>query len=140
MEAKRMTRQREAIFAQLVSRSDHPTAEEIHEALKPDWPRMSLATVYRNLGQLCEGGRAQKLGRGAADRFDGNAAPHCHLTCERCGGVFDLPTPPADTEAEPQAAANYPGKITGHTLCFFGLCPNCLNRAADDRASDNTYL
>lgn len=46
------SKQRDAIFENLRSRKDHPTAEEIYLSLKPAMPAISLATVYRNLAQL----------------------------------------------------------------------------------------
>jgi Fe2+ or Zn2+ uptake regulation protein len=53
----RHSKQRDAIFDNLCSRYDHPTAEDIYFSLKPKIPALSLATVYRNLSQLVEDGK-----------------------------------------------------------------------------------
>jgi len=121
----RHSRQREAIHQALCGRRDHPTAEALHQALKADWPGLSLGTVYRNLARLSETGRALRLPREGADRFDGNLEPHCHITCEGCGAVFDLPCPDWDA-LDRQAAAGFAGEITGHSLWFAGVCAHCL--------------
>ena len=128
MKAVRHSRQRAAIQAELAARSDHPTAEALYQKLKETWPDLSLGTVYRNLAQLCEAGAAQKLSGAGADHFDGNASPHIHITCERCGGVSDLEMlmPKALPELQKEASACFEGKVTGCNLQFTGLCTNCL--------------
>jgi len=125
----RHSRQRAAILAELAARTDHPTAEMIHASLKPQWPGLSLGTVYRNLSQLCEAGLAQKLPGAGADHFDGNVSEHLHLSCKYCDSVFDLALPvPASMlqQLMQQADENFPGEITGCQLNFNGVCPTCL--------------
>ena len=51
---QRSTRQREHIFAVLLDRRDHPTADEIYARAKEDMPSISLATVYNCLETLVE--------------------------------------------------------------------------------------
>ena len=132
----RHSRQREAIYQALCGRRDHPTAETLYQALKADWPSLSLGTVYRNLARLSETGRARKLSSAGADRFDGNTRPHCHLTCERCGAVFDLPC--LDMEAlDRQAAAGFDGEVTGHSLWFAGVCAACLRQNKAEFSPEN---
>ena len=43
------SKQREAIKTFLMSRKDHPTADQIYTAVREDHPNISLGTVYRNL-------------------------------------------------------------------------------------------
>ena len=50
------SKQRDALLALLRSVTSHPSAEWLWSELKKDFPQMSLATVYRNLGVLCECG------------------------------------------------------------------------------------
>ncbi len=47
--AIRMTSQRYAILEYLATDGNHPTANEVYEYLKDDFPNMSVATVYNNL-------------------------------------------------------------------------------------------
>ena len=40
---------RQAIYDMLINRTDHPSATQIYEDLKEDYPDLSLGTVYRNI-------------------------------------------------------------------------------------------
>ena len=46
------SKQRDAIEQFLATRYDHPTAETVYLNLREDYPKISLATVYRNLSLL----------------------------------------------------------------------------------------
>ena len=50
--AQRFSHQRERIYQTVLERRDHPTAEMVYQQLKPEMPRLSLGTVYRNLQQM----------------------------------------------------------------------------------------
>ncbi len=52
----RITHQREIILDELRSVKTHPTADELFEQVRSRLPRVSLATVYRNLEWLCQQG------------------------------------------------------------------------------------
>src|ERR671922_46242 len=54
---KRATRQLEAVFQALQGDPTHPFADEIYRRVRKKLPRISLATVYRNLQRLVEDGR-----------------------------------------------------------------------------------
>ncbi|SUM33915.1 transcription regulator Fur family [Staphylococcus gallinarum] len=42
----RITPQRQAILKYLIASETHPTADEIYQALSPDFPNISVATIY----------------------------------------------------------------------------------------------
>ena len=54
------SKQRDAIEQFLATRYDHPTAETVYLNLREDYPKISLATVYRNLSLLAELGIFRK--------------------------------------------------------------------------------
>src|SRR5437870_11378897 len=60
-EGRHFTRQRAAFFEYLSRVDHHPTAEEVFLAVKRELPRISLATVYKNLEALAACGTAAKL-------------------------------------------------------------------------------
>lgn len=62
MAQRRFSRQREQIYRAVYGRRDHPTAEMVYQQLKPDMPRLSLGTVYRNLHQMAQEGRLRESG------------------------------------------------------------------------------
>lgn len=61
MAMEKKSRQRDALLANLASRTDHPTADELYFDLKQEFPNISLGTVYRNLAQLSESNAILKL-------------------------------------------------------------------------------
>ena len=127
MPALKTSKQRQAILHELCSRCDHPTAEQIYFSLKDQYPSLSLATVYRNLKQLEENGIVVRIPCPEADRFDGKPKEHYHMTCLKCGGIIDLEIENAgQIDAFPKA---FSGKITGHTLMYFGYCEKCLKES-----------
>jgi Fur family peroxide stress response transcriptional regulator len=124
----RQTRQRELILDIVRSTMDHPTAEWVYRQARRHLPRISLATVYRNLKELAEEGTIRELHSGAhSTRFDGNTGRHYHIRCVACGRVNDLPMS-IDPRLEEEAgrAMNY--RILGHEVEVQGVCPACQAR------------
>jgi Fe2+ or Zn2+ uptake regulation protein len=88
----RCTRQREAVFAYLERVEDHPTAEEVYQAVRQTMPRISLATVYNALEALVQARLATKLTYGdGSSRYDCRGEEHYHLRDVQTGEVRDLP-------------------------------------------------
>jgi Fur family peroxide stress response transcriptional regulator len=124
--ATRRTPQKMAIEAYLDGNGDHPSAEEIHRALRPRFPMMSLSTVYNVLRGLQQEGRIHEL---AVDcgraRFDPEPRPHHHLVCLECRAVADL-----DRDFDLSLA---PGESRGFRVLhghvgLYGICPDCQTR------------
>ena len=121
----RMTHQREVILDELNRSKTHPTADELYERIKKKLPRVSLATVYRNLDILSEAGLIKKLEiSGRQKRFDWDPGEHDHVYCIHCQRVDNIATSAATPPVAPQQERGY--RITGCRIEFFGLCPKCL--------------
>ncbi len=85
------TLQRRIILEELRKLECHPTADELYEIVRKRIPQISLATVYRNLELLSEGGQVLKLQQtGKQKRFDGRVESHYHVRCASCGRVADI--------------------------------------------------
>ena len=54
MPGQRFSHQRERIYQAVRDSGEHPTAEMVYQTLKPEMPRLSLGTVYRNLHQMAQ--------------------------------------------------------------------------------------
>ena len=124
--AQRFSHQRERIYQAVLGRRDHPTAEMVYQQLKPEMPRLSLGTVYRNLQQMAREGRLVELG-GPVARFDAVTRPHTHFHCRFCGALLDLESVPYD-EALDRTAAARGYQVAGHSLIFTGACPRCAEQ------------
>ena len=122
MQDRRFSHQRERIYQAVRSSHAHPTAEAVYSQLKPEMPRLSLGTVYRNLRQMAAEGRLAEVD-GPVARFDACLTPHTHFRCTGCGAVMDLELP-YDPALDREAAGDG-WIITGHELVFNGICPAC---------------
>lgn len=128
--AKRFSRKREAIRSVLMSTTSHPSAEWIYSKLKPEIPDLSLATVYRNLGEMKQNDEIQSVAFwGGKERFDGNVEKHSHFVCETCGRIDDFHFVNHDTQIDSFAQEHYDGVISYHTLVFHGMCKECLKKS-----------
>lgn len=126
----RMTRQRRVILETLRANNIHPSADEVYEMVRQQLPRVSLATVYRNLEILSEVGEIQKLElSGSLKRFDGNPEKHYHIRCINCDRLDDAPMRSLEN-IEDKLLGSTDYQVIGHRLEFMGLCPDCLEKAA----------
>jgi Fur family peroxide stress response transcriptional regulator len=134
-----VTPQRLAIFRELAATERHPSAEELHAAVRREMPTLSLATVYKTLDTLVGIGAVRPVSRlGARGRWDANLGAHHHLVCTVCGSVTDVSEPALDAAARParRAAARCGFVAEGHAVEIFGRCAAC-RRA---RPSDSVHL
>jgi len=122
----RLTPQRLAIYRLLTSTDRHPTAQMIYEALRPDFPSLSLATVYNTLETLVNLGVVNALGSAGdeAIHYDANTTPHVNLACIRCHQVIDLPSQHVQALGE-EVASNSGHRLVGARVLYYGLCPQC---------------
>lgn len=91
----RSTRQREHVFKILLSKRDHPTADEVYARARRNMDSISLATVYNCLETLVGCGlvRAVNYER-EPTRFCPNLSEHAHFQDRRTGRVYDVDLPP----------------------------------------------
>ena len=126
---QRYSKNREAILACLRSTKSHPTADWIYAQLKPDYPDLSLATVYRNLSALKESGQIRSVGVvNGQERFDAMTESHPHAVCSRCGKVIDLSGVPVPHELIDAVQAETGFAVSEAVLQFTGLCPECKSK------------
>ncbi|MEZ0344598.1 MAG: transcriptional repressor [Caldimicrobium sp.] len=118
----KITPQRLAILEYLENNREHPSAEDIYNALKERFPSMSFATVYNTLEVLMEKGLIKEIGIDSSKkRFDPVVHPHHHFICRKCGHIldvekdFDIIIPQELSEC----------KILDFQVVFSGLCPEC---------------
>ena len=122
----RNTVQKRMISEQLHALGDHPTVDEVYEAVRELRPTISKATVYRVLRQMADSGDALCVPIvNGAERFDHRTDPHFHVVCEVCGHVEDVEESAfggVDWDAV-QGVNGY--TVTGHELQLRGVCPAC---------------
>ncbi len=126
-EGRHFTQQRATVFEYLSGADHHPTAEEVFLAVKSKLPKISLATVYKNLEALVACGAATKLTYGdAAARYEVRRDHHYHTRCLQCGSLADLE--PADANWL-QRISPPPGfEVTDYRLELLGRCRHCRKK------------
>ena len=119
---------RDAICEVLKLKRDHPTADMIYERVREKYPEISLATVYRNLSQLCSDGAIIKIGAAGRERYDIDTSDHTHFFCDECGEVYDIfSTLRLDGLAN--AESEIGGEINFAHITFHGQCKECIAKA-----------
>jgi len=122
----RLTPQRIALLRLLAASDGHPSAHQLYDQMKEQFPTTSLATVYKTLNVLKEIDEVLELGfSGDDNRYDGNKPyPHPHLICIRCHKILDSEIG-LDQGLIQKVAQSSGYEIVGHRLDFYGLCPEC---------------
>jgi Fur family peroxide stress response transcriptional regulator len=125
---KRFSRKREAILNSLRSTKSHPSAEWLYQTLKPEYPDLSMGTVYRNLSVFKDEGLVITVGVVAGqERYDADVTPHTHFVCKKCTAVIDLENLNLDEHID-EVVSRQGYRVDSHELIFHGICPNCLSQ------------
>ena len=91
---QRSTKQREHIFALLLEKRDHPTADEIFARARLGMPSISLATVYNCLETLVETKLIRQVNfEREPTRYCPNLTQHAHFYCRESGDIVDIELP-----------------------------------------------
>ncbi len=86
----KVTPQRIAIYSVVHDMKNHPTAENVVDAIKSDFPSISVGTVYKVLNVLVENNLVKKV-KSEKDimRYDAMVEHHHHLYCNETDRIVD---------------------------------------------------
>lgn len=124
----RITDTRRAVLSYLVASHEHPSAERIYRDLLPQFPSMSLATVYNNIKVLIDEGVVSeiKVRNDTTTYFDFMGHDHLNVVCEKCGRIADVDIEVPDLREEAASQSGY--VITRCQTTVYGLCPECQKK------------
>jgi Fur family peroxide stress response transcriptional regulator len=115
----KLTHQRIVIADYLVHTQDHPTADEVYEAVKERLPACSKATIYNTLNTLTEAGIVCAMSsEPGKTRYDANMRPHHHFIDTRTGTIHDIPWERVNQLCE-SLGSDY--LIQDYQINFYGL-------------------
>ena len=119
----RQTRQKQAI-REAFEAADRPLApEEALTSAQGKVPRISLATVYRNINALVDDRWLVRVDLpGFPPRYEvAGKKHHHHFHCRECGKVFEL----AGCGVNPKPKLPRGFRATGHEFYLYGTCSTC---------------
>jgi Fe2+ or Zn2+ uptake regulation protein len=123
--SKRYSIQRQ-IIVETLKKMDHPTAQDMVEEIRKEYPHLSVGTVYRNLNFLsAEGIVSRLLLHDSADRFETRSDPHHHIQCTLCEKYFDVDKAYFGREIDEKIEEATGFRVEERTVFFRGVCPSC---------------
>jgi Fur family peroxide stress response transcriptional regulator len=125
----RLTPQRMELVRLIAASEGHPSASQLYEQIKVQFPTMSLATVYKTLDLLKELGEALEIRLRDDSHYDGRKPyPHPHLICVQCQKIMDGELETAVNTIVQEVENNFGFQIVKHQLDFYGICPECQSK------------
>ncbi len=119
------TTQKQAILQWVMQAKNHPTAEDVFQAVKEQCPKISFATVYRNLDALAQTGQIKEVQFvDKKKRYEGLLHDHQHFICTKCDRIIDM-------ELSKLLNVDEIGKklqchqVNSFNLELIGLCATC---------------
>ena len=123
----RMTRQRAAVADALQGSEEFRSAQQLHEVLRQRGDTVGLATVYRTLQTLVDGGDVDVLRTDDGEsvyRWCARREHHHHLVCRACGSTVEIDGPTVEAWAQMVGTEHGFADIE-HTIELWGICADC---------------
>jgi len=120
----RITKQRKIILNHLKSVKTHPSAEMVYGDVVKDEPKITLATVYRNLNLLADQMLITRLEINGEFRYDADMEFHQHLICNQCGKIKDVFQKEISEHALNKLETNN-FDVSSVKIIFEGICDSC---------------
>lgn len=124
----RQTKQRAAVRAKLAEVNEFVSAQQLHSLISATGNPVGLATVYRCLQAMDNGGEVDSImGTDGEARYRlCGGEHHHHLVCRSCGKTVELQT--ESVEKWVRAMANAHGFTeVDHSFELMGICTHCAN-------------
>lgn len=86
----KVTHQRIVILKAAAAMDNHPSTEQIYDAIKENNPSVSLATVYKTLETFVQSGLLSKVSTHEGQmRYDPKLDSHGHIYCDNTKEIID---------------------------------------------------
>jgi len=124
----KITPQRCAIYKKLMRAKNHPTADEMFNIVKKEFPNISYDTVNRTLLTFAEIGLVDIIPtKGGPRRFDPDMDEHHHFHCLDCGKIVDFSSDEFDNLGIPDHIQDDFTVFTKRVV-LNGLCKKCRKK------------
>lgn len=133
-----VTPQRLAIYKALIADDTHPSPEKIYQAIRADFPTISLATVYKTLETLEKNGIISVVTPiHNTVRYDAMTKHHHHIVCVRCKKIIDIDSKELDALKIPDAVAKQ-NRLVDFSVHFNVICSECIEKAKKEAAASQS--
>lgn len=100
----------------------HPTADELFQLLRDDFPTLSKMTVYNTIDVLLAASLIRKVSMGTSEtRYDGAIVDHGHFKCDVCHTIYNVE---CDFSTLVTVGLNE-FKVKHQDVYFYGTCAKC---------------
>jgi len=124
----RVTPQRTAIFRELAKAKSHPSADEMFQAVRKEFPNISYDTVNRTLLTFSRIGLINLVeGHTTPRRFDPDLSSHHHFHCQQCGRIIDFCNSDFDDLTIPSSLLRE-FDVTSSRVVLRGICKACSRK------------
>lgn len=121
----RMTPQRLEVIRILATSDGHPSASQIFDSVKQQFPTMSQATVYNTIALLKEMNQILEIDLHGDSHYDGNRPEeHAHLVCIHCKKILDGDFVFEEHDIS-KIEKNSGYQVVRSQVTFYGLCSEC---------------
>lgn len=121
-----VTPQRLAIYKTLLNDKEHPNPEIIYKTIKPDFPTISLATVYKTLETFAKHGIVSVVTPlHGTIRYDAEMKQHHHIVCTKCKKVIDVKNPKLNRLKIPEEIKSQ-YNLLNYNIQFNIICDDCM--------------
>jgi len=119
----KVTPQRVAIMEFFEGNRSHPSINSIYENLKPDYPSISVSTVYNTVETLVKNNYLMELPIAKGRSFyDPDISEHDHAYCIKCERVFDIESSQTGQTNPPELSGC---KVLELRKTYYIVCEEC---------------
>ncbi|MFA6830964.1 MAG: Fur family transcriptional regulator [Bacteroidaceae bacterium] len=113
------------VMKYLLEHHTHPNVDTIYKDLLVKIPSLSKTTVYNTVQNLSDKGAVLRI---TIDNknvcYDGNAEPHPHFLCKKCGKIYDLKIS-QEIDIKLDTCEHLIQEVS---LYYTGICKDCLDK------------
>jgi Fur family peroxide stress response transcriptional regulator len=122
----KITPQRTSVYLAIISAENHPSADDIFQIVKHEYPNIAFDTVNRTLITFTRIGllRIVESYKGAR-RYDPNFEDHHHIHCVKCGNIVDFMSDEFDQLGAPKQLMQKFATVFSSRVIFNGVCIDC---------------
>jgi Fur family peroxide stress response transcriptional regulator len=122
----KITPQRTSVYRVVMNAENHPSADEIFQIVKHEYPNISFDTVNRTLMTFTQIGLLTVVeSYSGSRRFDPNFEDHHHMHCLKCGRIVDFRSDEFDQLKAPEQLLQKFATVISSRVIINGICLKC---------------